>query len=348
MFSKRFSLFTSLVVFSCMMGFYFQSGYAYTTNENQVWYPANAKGGPYQNCKIRAQTQYNDLLKKECSSLSGTSYTTCVNRVRGVLPKLLNACDTTKSQYNMYVARNTPIDILNGIIDPNDVGTQTYGRTPFDGTNFYKINYALDSTLLQFYRSGYKYKPVGTYTVEFNGATYVMAGFHFHKPSEHTWEGAFSGMEIHFVHILLDGPQNGRLEDPDKYLVLGFMLEEFDTATNCPGDISNVFDGAISQNSYVEWTITPRMVSRIYSYEGGLTTYPYTTRVRWTLSPYWQSSATITSWPGNKQEPKDLYPKTTRLGYPDRPPVRALASDVMLLDLNSANEGYYYNGCHEP
>jgi hypothetical protein len=125
MLSKLFSFFTSLVVFSCMMGFFFQSGYAYTTNENQVWYPANAKGGAYQNCKIRAITQFNVLLNKQCGSLTGTAYSTCQNSVKGSREKLLEACGTAKNSYKMYVARNTPIDILNGIIDPATVAASS-------------------------------------------------------------------------------------------------------------------------------------------------------------------------------------------------------------------------------
>ena len=170
-----------------------------------------------------------------------------------------------------------------------------------------------------------------------------MAGFHFHKPAEHTFSGTSAGMEIHFVHILLDGPDAGALVDPDKYLVLGFMLENFNECT--PGvDNETKFDGAINQDNFYSVTITPQMVSRIYTYEGGLTTLPYTTRVRWTLSPYYQNSNAIMNWPGDKQIPKDLYPKSTRLGYPDRPPLRALLGDVTLLE-RETSEGYYYNGC---
>jgi carbonic anhydrase len=339
---KISSLFTSFMLLFCML----VNVQGYTSNERQVWYPGKV-GGMYRNCKIRAITEFKKVKKDSCSGLSGSDYKDCKYLMKKLKKQLKTACVTAKNKYQMYIARNTPIDIIGSILTDNDIATDNYnGRIPIDGEDLYKINY--EGQTLEYYRSGYKYKAVDTYTVEFNGATYKQVGFHFHKPSEHTYDGEYSSMEVHFVHVLADAPQFGQLQDVDKYLVLGFMIQDFATSlTDCGGGTpyETLFDDAINQESTFELIITPAMVSRIYSYEGGLTTLPYTTRVRWTLSPYWMNSNAIGNWPNPQQQlPTDLYPLSTWVGYPDRPPLRALNNDVFVMERDTS-AGYYYNGC---
>ncbi|KAF1313488.1 Carbonic anhydrase, partial [Globisporangium splendens] len=57
----------------------------------------------------------------------------------------------------------------------------------------------------------------GSCTVAANGASYSMAQFHVHTPSEHTVNGKVYDGEIHFVHSNADG---------SKLLVVGAFLEK--------------------------------------------------------------------------------------------------------------------------
>ena len=351
----------------------------------------------YQFCKIRAREEYQWLRYTKCSSLSGSQARECKRSYKPLKKQLKTACKTYKYSYNMYISRQTPVEIIN--TSPADItgGFQDGGRIPVDyaetGNEFFKVNY-VDQPITG-YRSGYKWKInkwVGPYTVEYNGATYEMAGWHFHKPSEHTFTDVGSttptesAMEIHFVHVMISNPYDGVQIDGDKYLVLGFMLDDFSVGGSAP--CTGVFDDAINlansaPGDEVTFTITDNMISRIFTYEGGLTTPPFTARVRWMLSAYriQASEAALNSWPcdidesagigaGILSDYKDVvtinegncnpnlncweklkwkqfghYPLSTRTAWPDRPAVRTLYQDILLATLDPTTAGEISNGC---
>jgi carbonic anhydrase len=346
-----------------------------------------------QFCGIRAREQYEWLQIVKCGSLSGSTRSQCLSAVAPIYSQLQNACQTYDYKYNMYVSRQTPINIL-GVQDqdlpavpsmnPGDYDTffrspLNYAATP--GT-FFQINY-LDQPI-EGYQSGYKFKVnkwVGPYTVNYNGATYELAGWHFHRPSEHTFDGVTYPMEIHFVHVMTSAPYLGLQRDQDKYLVLGFMMDDFsadpaNSNTACAGYVGP-FDGLLTQPvSSTTVTITTEMVSRIFTYEGGLTTPPFTARVRWMLSAYpiqtdinlinlwgtqdinpdykdkvWINEAGNVPWlTGDKVlqwKQFGHYPLSTRTAFPDRPPVRELYQDVLLVYTSTSlpNNQYTSWGC---
>jgi carbonic anhydrase len=329
-----------------------------------------------QFCGIRAREQYEWLQIVKCGSLSGVSRSQCIAAVAPIYGQLQNACQTYNYQYNMYVSRQTPINIL-AVDDGYDLprspmpagSYDDFGRVPIDYENanpgpFFKINYLNQN--IEGYQSGYKFKVhkwVGPYTVEYNGATYELAGWHFHKPAEHTFDDVNYQMEIHFVHVMTSAPYLGLQRDQDKYLVLGFQMEDFSANTfndnaNCAG--YGPFDGLLTQPvSSTTVQITTDMVSRIFTYEGGLTTPPFTARVRWMLGAYpiQTSQSLMDLWGPGPINPdyKDIvwinepdnvpwltgnkvlqwkqfghYPLSTRTAFPDRPPVRELYADVLL------------------
>ena len=107
-----------------------------------------------------------------------------------------------------------------------------------------------------------------------NGQEYELVQFHFHTPSEHTFNGEASGMELHLVHQNQEG----------KYAVVGVFIKEGPEnpllATiwnNLPSeegvkkvdDVTlNALDILPSKRSY-------------YSYIGSLTTPPCAEGVNW-------------------------------------------------------------------
>ena len=52
--------------------------------------------------------------------------------------------------------------------------------------------------------------------INIEGVRYDLVQFHFHIPSEHTFNGQFSAMEMHLVHESSDG----------EFAVIGVMINE--------------------------------------------------------------------------------------------------------------------------
>jgi len=342
-----------------------------------------------QFCGIRAREQYEWLQIVKCGSLSGVSRSQCIAAVAPIYGQLQSACQTYNYQYNMYVSRQTPINIL-GVQD-QDLPVPVMSPGDYDNNGRFPVNYATTPEAffqinylnqpIEGYQSGYKFKVnkwVGPYTVNYNGATYELAGWHFHKPSEHTFDGRTFPMEIHFVHVMTSAPYLSLQRDQDKYLVLGFMMDEFTTGnpnTNCAGygPFNDLLQQPVTQSTI---TITTEMVSRILTYEGGLTTPPFTARVRWMLSAYpIQTDMNLINLWGTQDvnpdykdkvwinEPGNVpwltghkvlqwkqfghYPLSTRTAFPDRPPVRELYQDVLIAytSTTTPNQDYMRWGC---
>jgi carbonic anhydrase len=98
------------------------------------------------------------------------------------------------------------------------------------------------------------------------GKKYTLNQFHFHYSSEHTINGQYSRMEIHFVNIDTD----------NSHAVLGVLVEFgdnnhnlqtlFDASPTVPGGI-NVLDSKINIGE-----LFPKNTFKYYTYSGSLTT----------------------------------------------------------------------------
>lgn len=115
-------------------------------------------------------------------------------------------------------------------------------------------------------------------TMTIGGKTYTLLQFHFHAPSEHTVEGAYYPMEMHFVHQSEDGA----------LAVVGVLIEE---GSENPG-IAPLW----AQLAEARGTKTTVQIGHgfadylfagdgggIYHYVGSLTTPPCSEGVKWYL-----------------------------------------------------------------
>lgn len=111
-------------------------------------------------------------------------------------------------------------------------------------------------------------------TTTFDGQTYDLLQFHFHRPSEHTVENEAFPMELHFVHA----DANGSLA------VVGVLL--------AAGEENEAFDGiwsaqtATGSDAVLEGfdlsSLLPEDLGR-YRYSGSLTTPPCSEGVNWNV-----------------------------------------------------------------
>lgn len=117
-------------------------------------------------------------------------------------------------------------------------------------------------------------------TITYNGLTYTLLQFHFHRPSEHTVDGEHADMEIHFVH------QDTRSTN---LAVVGVLLVAGDPENETGGEAyAPIFDHLPAETGEPEVvgealdlnTLLPED-RRYTTYNGSLTTPPCSEIVRW-------------------------------------------------------------------
>ena len=112
-------------------------------------------------------------------------------------------------------------------------------------------------------------------SVDLDGTIYELVQYHFHAPSEHTINGNYFPLEIHFVHKSAEG----------ELAVLGLLVDEGEHALmidpviaalpNGPGDDRHLED---VQHDMSELRELPKSY---YRYHGSLTTPPCSEGVEW-------------------------------------------------------------------
>ncbi|OLR92177.1 hypothetical protein BJP25_22870 [Actinokineospora bangkokensis] len=112
--------------------------------------------------------------------------------------------------------------------------------------------------------------------VTYRGKRYDLAQFHFHTPSEHTFEGRHDPLEMHLVHKAADG----------ETLVIGVPLR-VGTPSAVDGVLARLTPecGAAQHIDDVDLAALLPTVHPTARYTGSLTTAPYTEGVLWFLMP---------------------------------------------------------------
>ena len=125
--------------------------------------------------------------------------------------------------------------------------------------------------------------------IEVDGVAYSLKQFHFHSPSEHTWEGRHLPLEMHLVHqsdagalaVLAVMYERGAKNDALAPVWTNLRIET-GQEYNAPTVLINVGEILPDTGTY-------------YEYEGSLTTPPCTQGVKWFIlaSPGQVSEAQI-------------------------------------------------------
>lgn len=121
-----------------------------------------------------------------------------------------------------------------------------------------------------------------------NGKKFASKQFHFHTPSEHLLDGMTFPMEMHLVNTLPDSA------DPKKmsYVVVGvlfkigaenkFLKEFLDRIPAKEGEKTELIKGQVKFEDLVS-QFTKDDVKSYYTYNGSLTTPPFTESVQWVI-----------------------------------------------------------------
>lgn len=103
---------------------------------------------------------------------------------------------------------------------------------------------------------------------------YSVKQFHFHRPTEHTFQGKYYDIEMHIVHVLESGaPKDYQFNRA----VVGIV---FDSSK----DIPNPFLDSLKHNNETEVDLQGLLKSvpnKLYHYQGSLTTPPCSEVVNW-------------------------------------------------------------------
>lgn len=117
--------------------------------------------------------------------------------------------------------------------------------------------------------TGVNIKVTGEGEASINGRTFRLDQFHFHITSEHTINGQYFPMEIHYVNIAQDG----------RIAVIAVLLEEGEKSTDFEEILQNI-DNEKIDFSTKSYSIMPDNHS-YYHYIGSLTTPPLSENVEW-------------------------------------------------------------------
>ncbi len=131
-----------------------------------------------------------------------------------------------------------------------------------------------------------EFKEGSTCTV--NGKNYACRQFHFHTPSEHLVDGITFPMEMHIVNTLTDSANGNK----PSYLVLAvlfkigaenkFIKEFLNKIPNEEGEENTLQTGEVKLDDLFS-QFTGNDIKSYYTYQGSLTTPPFTESVQWVI-----------------------------------------------------------------
>ena len=183
------------------------------------------------------------------------------------------------------------------------VNIQTKRNIKLRSNSYFKIEYINKLVKAKKHGVGSKnihFTPINkSLFVIFNNHKFKLIQYHFHKPSEHSFQQKKTDMEVHLVHKNVKS---------DNYLVVSFMINK--------GRKRGILDDGIDMKNNAEFKIKKKDVAGcLYTYPGSLTTPPFTSNVRWVIFKKALQSRKITKW-------------DKKYGKPLRPPQRTISSEV--------------------
>ncbi len=129
-----------------------------------------------------------------------------------------------------------------------------------------------------------EFKEGSTCTV--NGKNYLSRQFHFHTPSEHMIDGVTFPMEMHIVNTLTDSANSNK----PSYLVVAvlfkigaenkFIKEFLNKVPDEEGKEDTLQTGEVKLDDLFS-QFTGNDIKSCYTYQGSLTTPPFTESVQW-------------------------------------------------------------------
>ena len=208
------------------------------------------------------------------------------------------ACGTGKQQ--------SPISLTTGAVKPQDLPNLMFGYKPsrlsmINNGHTIQMAYDAGSTLG---RAGSK-------------ATWTLAQFHFHDPSEHTLDGASFPMEAHLVHVDAAGKPG---------VVVGILIkagrEHAGLARAFQGLPAHSGDKSAPAGVTVDASTLLPADRTFFTYAGSLTTPPCTEGLTWFVfkTPIEMSAAQISA-----------LAKLEHLAHTNRP-VQSLGARAVLVD----------------
>lgn len=104
-------------------------------------------------------------------------------------------------------------------------------------------------------------------------AVYLAQQFHFHAPSEHTFNGLHTDLELHIVHISTDGQ-------------IAVIALYFDVSSDDENEfLKSVIESELDATKFdLSDLLEHGILDDVYTYTGSLTTPPCTEGVRWIVT----------------------------------------------------------------
>ena len=106
---------------------------------------------------------------------------------------------------------------------------------------------------------------------------YNACQFHFHSPSEHTFQGKHYPLELHIVHTLASGPPG---YTHDKAVIAVFFDDVSDTESPFIASLNPEKPGEALPKP-VDLSELLKSTNNFYHYQGSLTTPPCSEVVNW-------------------------------------------------------------------
>jgi len=287
----------------------------------------------YKECKSWANDVMDQFEQQACGSLTGSAYKDCIQYTYKPQSFALRyACKSYKPMWDLYVSRQSPVNIL-GAWNTDFNGGDLQGRSEVEATSFFDLSALATNQTFELVsycgnksKKGnckvpkYKYIPTtpNVSRIKRNNATYDLSELRLKTPAEHLFDGKQVDFEIQlFFNIVAGIDQQIR---GDTQIALSYLAVDYSRYNGTSFDLctssSSPFDDFFALQQTATLSLGPELVSRFYGYSGSDTDAPYAADVTWYISPYLFDTA-VSSFP-------------TGSNYPQRPNARAIGSEALL------------------